>query len=86
MCRENQNIWWYFFIRRTPIRFMRRKPWKSGYFWQDSFWKYWNKLIGCKIHGHKNITHFKEGEGCTKNEAHWYCFNCQSCIDYLDTK
>lgn len=86
MCRENQNIWWHVFKKRAPIRFIRRKMWQGRYFWQDSFWKYFNRLIGCRLFGHKEIGYFKEGDGCTKHEAHWYCFNCARCISYEETK
>ncbi len=89
MCRQNQNIWRQVFAFWKPfwhpVHFLKFGLWRGSYFWQDSFWQYWNKLIGCKIHGHRHITYFKEGDGCSRNEAHWYCYNCQRCIDYKET-
>ena len=73
-CRETQSIWWWFFHRRygSPRDFFKRKIWKGDYFWHDSFGRFFNRLIGCKIAGHKR--QWMEDGGCNEDKPHWYCF------------
>lgn len=87
-CRITASIWFYFFgsiwfypWRKRVIDFFKDRIWKSDYFWHDSFGKYWNRMIGCRLHGHRHKVWFKEGEGCGRDEAHWYCFDCERTID-----
>lgn len=72
--RENANIWrWLFGVKFRKYRRPFRQLIKSPYFWQDSFWTYWNRLIGCRFN-HKDIH-----EGChdeSKTEGKGYCFAC----------
>ena len=65
--RETANIWfWAFTLHRLPIRIL-----KSRYFLQDSFLTYWNRLIGCRLGGHK--TKLLVGENTTEYD---FCFKC----------
>lgn len=72
-CRETANLW--FWLRHDPIRFIKWKMWQEEYFWQDSFWRYCNRLIGCRKNKHKDLQWLDEG--CDNPDSHWYCFACQ---------
>ena len=88
MCRPSHNIWWYLFgfrKYRNIISFFQGRLYR-GYFWEDSFGQYINRWFLCPILGHRNIQYFKDGEGCSNEKAHWYCFNCHRCIPYEETK
>lgn len=75
-CREGASIW--FALKKWNngylgiVQFVKRKRWRSPYFWHDSFGMYWNRLIGCKLHGHKNIRNIGD---CGKVKYH--CFGCE---------
>ena len=54
----------------------------SEYFWHDSFGKYWNRLIGCRIHGDKKTRHKKiRLLHDNNNKVVWYCFACERVIE-----
>ena len=75
-CRENADVFYYLFKRYPSGRWMGRKLltkhfWKSPYLWQDSFWTYFNRLIGCRL-GHGNIQEIDKDNG----KIGKFCFNC----------
>jgi len=65
-CRGTANIWFY--LKRLEFRWVI-KSLRNEYFWQDSFWTYWNRLIGCRILGHRKIYKKLDEDGD-------FCFNC----------
>lgn len=81
MCRETASIWFY--LRSSGrrfgyfywLRFFKRRMWKHPYFWQDSVLVHFNRLMGCRILGHREVKYLPDG-GCANNEAVWYCFGC----------
>jgi len=69
-CRELNDIWYY--LKRGWWKpFLR--SFKGNYFWHDSFGKYWNRIIGCRILGHRNIQNIAD-PGKPKQ---MYCFKCE---------
>ena len=86
MCRQSQNIWWWVFIHRQPIEFFRYGLYGGGYFWHDSFIRHINRLIGCRLLGHRNVSYLKHGSCQDPDEPTWYCFDCHRPIKYEDTK
>ena len=50
---------------------IERRLWRSSYFWQDSFVTHWNRLVGCRLLGHRKV----ENVGFT-DEPELTCFNC----------
>jgi hypothetical protein len=69
--RQNFNLF-YYLLHGKIKEFFKRKMWKNEYFWQDTFLTFFNRLIGCKIFGHRKI-HFVEDEN---DKPVVYCFNC----------
>lgn len=77
--RENANIWtWLFGIKYRKYRQSFRRLIRSHYFWQDSFWTYWNRLIGCRF-AHKNIQYIEDDYSGKYNKK--FCFACYRKID-----
>jgi hypothetical protein len=74
--RENANIWW--FLRNHPTH-IRLILFKNSYFWHDSFGVYWNRVIGCKLHGHKNVQNAADPGEVDK----MYCFACQRKVESM---
>jgi uncharacterized membrane protein len=52
--RQNFNLF-YYLLHGKIKEFFKRKMWKNEYFWQDTFLTFFNRLIGCKIFGHRKI-------------------------------
>lgn len=83
--REGASIWFALGFRKKYAGrgkrkwrfpdFIKRKRYKSEYFWHDSFGKYWNRLIGCRF-GHRNAQ-WIEGN-CDEEVLH--CFACEKRI------
>jgi hypothetical protein len=84
-CREGANIWRYFRFNKYSniIFFIRYKKYKSPYFWHDSFGIYWNRLIGCKLAGHKKVKYLSDG-GCSNDSPMHYCFACEKQVYIMD--
>ena len=80
-CRESMSIWLWLFNKRLHDwkGFFKRKIWRDEYFWHDSFGRYFNQLIRCKVVGHKR-TWMGDG-GCQEEKPHYYCFRCDKVID-----
>jgi len=76
MCRERADIWYW--LWNDPISFFKWRKWKSTYFYQDSFWRYWYRWWGCRGK-HKDMRWIDEG--CDNPDSHWYCFACQREVD-----
>lgn len=51
---------------------LKRKMWKSKYFWQDTLWTPFNRFIGCKLLGHRNIIKIDDEQ---MNDR-YFCTNC----------
>jgi hypothetical protein len=65
-CRQTQNLWWWLYrygLRKT----LKQKPWRGGYFWEDSFWTHFYRILGCR---HK--------PSWIEDERKWYCFCCHT--------
>lgn len=80
-CREGMSLWfWFGFISnycgkgkrkwRFP-EFVKRRLWRSAYFWQDTFFTPLNRLAGCRLFGHRKI-----GYDIENGEKEKICFNC----------
>ena len=76
-CRQTASLW--FWLRHDFKLFIKQKMWRNDYFWHDSFGKYWNRSIGCRLNGHKNVHRLEEG--CINPNPHWYCFACETEVD-----
>jgi len=75
--REGASIWFYLFGKSKyckPRDFFNRKLYKSPYFWQDSFWTPLNRLIGCRVLGHRNVIRILDDDNDYKPVD--FCFNC----------
>lgn len=85
--REGASIWFALGFRKEYNRpeingrrawrfpdFIKRKRYKSEYFWHDSFGKYWNRLIGCRL-GHKKPQWIEGNSGYDDEVLH--CFACE---------
>lgn len=80
--RENASLWFYLGFWenyagkdkrkwRLP-EFIKRKRWNSEYFWQDTLLTYWNRFLGCKLMGHRDVQNIDDDNGKRKD----FCFNC----------
>ena len=89
-CRQNMSIWRYIFprivagrLRWRVSRLFNRNYWQSRHVWHDSFGRYWNRLIGCRIRGHKNIRYLSDG-GCSNDRPIYYCFACERQVEIYE--
>lgn len=79
--REGFDVWWSLFkfyrygnqITWHGKRVFTRRFWSSRYVWHDSFGKYWNRIIGCRIFGHRHVQNIS-GRGEAKQ---LHCFDCE---------
>lgn len=72
--REGANVWrWLFSIKYRKYRQSFKRLINNPYFWQDSFWTYWNRLIGCRFR-HKDI--HPDCHDDRKPEGKGFCFAC----------
>ena len=83
-CRQTADIWWYLFDRNARLcgwrvrDLFRERIWRNEHFWHDSFGKYWNRLAGCRLLGHRQINNIANpGE-----QVKWYCFCCDMPVPY----
>lgn len=65
-----KDLFKFVFIRRPYLNKYDRR-----YFWHDSFGKYLNRLILCRIFGHKP-TWLQDGS-CSDEQPEHYCFKCE---------
>jgi hypothetical protein len=66
--RETHSLWfWLKHHRKVPIRIIR-----GEYFWHDSFGKYWNRFLGCRLRGHK----LRQWIDVDNGKKQLYCFAC----------
>lgn len=81
--REGADLLWYIFGWASWARGWRkfrivwafeRKIWQSEYVWHDTIGVRWNKLLGCRIKGHKDVHTIVDDEG--RDETYDYCFAC----------
>ena len=65
-------------------RLLSRDVWKykshREYLFHDSFGRYFNRLIGCRVFGHRKAQWMQDG-GCSDERPKWYCFNCDREVD-----
>lgn len=79
--RESADIWWCIFHRYPSGRWagwnlLGHNFWLNTHLLHDSFGKYWNRMIGCRVFEHRNIQDVSDpGE---PKEMH--CFNCEKRI------
>jgi len=81
-CREGANLWFYLGFWKNGggtgknkwrfPEFIKTKRWRSEYFWQDTFLIYFNRLVGCRLFGHRKIHTTDEYR---MNDT-FFCFNC----------
>ena len=72
-CRENANFWWW--IKKRGLRkTLKHKIWHNKDFWQDTLITHLNRLIGCRILGHRKVCRDEDG---------LFCFNCYRRIQQL---
>jgi hypothetical protein len=78
--RETGNIWWYIkklFTANYKFKWRIKdffRCFSNEYFWQDSFFTHWNRIIGCKIRGHRKTGTIGSDEDSEKRIP--FCFNC----------
>ena len=91
-CRENCSLW--IWLKLNPKWLILgydkyTKKWglpyifkliKKPYFLHDTFGRYFNKYIKCKLFGHKNV---KLIEKCIDNKKVYYCFDCEQEINKI---
>ena len=78
-CRQTASIWSWLFKKHGSWKFFfKMKIWKQPFFWHDSFGKYFNRFMGCRITGHKR--QWMDDGGCNEDKPHWYCFRCDQVI------
>lgn len=73
--RQNQNLWWWLYrygIKGT----LKQKVWRGGYFWEDTFWIHFYRIMRCK---HSNSS-------WVKDEQKWYCFRCHTDLPEIKRK
>ncbi len=75
-CREGASIWFWLWRGRKFKSRSWRRIFQSPYFWQDSFLTPFNRLIGCKLFGHRNVRDISD-PGQPKE---WHCFSCYRTI------
>jgi hypothetical protein len=72
-CRETANIWFWmrkgWLFRRGELRRILR----SNYFWQDSFLTQFNRLLGCRLFGHRAIKDISDPHQPVEE---LFCFSC----------
>jgi len=78
--REGFDIWLRLKLRSRKdvftLRFWRRAL-GSRYFWHDSFGKYWNRLIGCRLLGHRHVRNIAD----PGDPKEMHCFNCERGVE-----
>lgn len=75
--RETASLWyWLFKEDKNYPRFKRtfKKLISNPYFWSDSFGRYLNRYLVCKIVGHRN-TMWIDDNNSIRN---LHCFHCAS--------
>jgi len=88
--REKASLWFYLgFWKnwgstgkrkwRLP-EFFQKKLWRNSYFMTDTFWTPLNKLIGCKILGHRHIIFMIDD--CDGTE-YAFCYSCYQKVNYM---
>lgn len=72
-CRESADLFWW--IGRYGIGdALKSKLWRRPYFWQDTFWMRFNRVIGCRL-GHRHVdTVYNQETGVYDRP---YCFACK---------
>jgi hypothetical protein len=81
--RESFDIWQCLLSRYPSGRWMGRRLfkkrfWKNSYLWHDSFGKYFNRVIGCKLWGHRHVANIADPDESKK----LHCFNCDRGVKY----
>jgi len=96
-CRKIQSIWFYikriikpkYGRRSSYLKDLMQLDLKDKYFWHDSFGKYINRYILCRVIGHRKVHWLSEGS-CDAHRPMHYCFNCESevnpGVDYAKSK
>ena len=73
--RANSNLFWY--LKNYGIKYVvKSRIWREPYFIQDSFKTPFNRLIGCKVFGHKKGETYNDS-----NEKIPFCWKCYREID-----
>ena len=82
-CRESSDIW--FLLKRKNLRgkLFKKRFWTNEYIWHDSFGKYFNRLIGCLLFGHRKVQNVSD---YLPKEKEMHCFNCERRVDAVDDK
>jgi hypothetical protein len=88
--RQGASLWFYLGFWKNYAgkgtnkwrlpEFFKEKIWRSPYFRKDTFWTPLNKLIGCKILGHRNVKFLNEDNNYIQEFA--YCFDCGTKINH----
>ena len=72
-CRESANVWFYLRVyKKIPIRVL-----KSPALFQDSFLTPLNRVIGCKLLGHRHVGDISDANDGSEK----FCFNCYQSIE-----
>ncbi len=51
---------------------------RSPYFWHDSFGKYWNRLVTCRVRGHRDVHDVADHScDCAGEPPRMWCFKCE---------
>jgi hypothetical protein len=82
--RGNRSLWWWLFSRSKyhppRIDFFKRRIWRDHHFWQDTLWTYLNRILGCKLFGHRRI----ENISFPGEPKEYFCFNCYRKVNLIN--
>ena len=83
--RENKSIWWRLFGVWKNYAGHGKSKWRGWelftlrfwkyreYIWHDSVGKYWNRLVTCRLLGHRNVQDVAD----YNEHKRMHCFKCE---------
>jgi hypothetical protein len=71
--RMNCNVWWHLTRRGYRKELLTRRFWRQSYIWHDSFGKYINRYVTCRLFGHRNVQVIDMSNGNKRR----HCFACE---------
>lgn len=77
--REGADLIWYVSGRWPNGKYrgwdlLGRRVWRNPYLLHDTFGKRWNRLVGCRVLGHRHVQNIAE----PREPVQWHCFNCET--------
>ena len=97
-CRQTYSLWFHLFRRPYGFKWYRRDLWvlfrdlvlhpRRGnwhLFLHDSFSRYLNQFIVCRLFGHRNVQYLFDG-GCADDGPRYHCFACEREVSPFDER